>query len=412
MAMNFGKSKNNTLKNAIRKTEEANAKIARDIPIEKIEETPANEYVFGYDESDIDRLAEEIREHGFDGAIEVVALGDDKYRVISGHQRLRAVIKNGAKSIPCYVSTNLSEAEQYRKLIASNILTRKLTPLAYARAIDLYIKKYLADIPKWGSGEKRPNWGSGGQRKEIAHFFNIGEGAVQRYMAILKMPEPLQLLCNGNDFPFSALTEATSLTEAQKQELSDKVQEYIAEVKARGDAPEGGYLISRTTVIQMINAIRDKAERAANAKAMEQAALPQKSAVSDYDSSSPAERSFLGAPPAPAYMEEETDEDEQALQPENTAPFMPAPEPAPDPGSASFAEPAGSDTAPFTPAEPVQAPVPQPSISVIDFRIEKIAQDLQALSESRAVASNAEAVAQSIKACREAIAQIEDRVLS
>lgn len=114
MALDFSKSKNNTLLNTFKKSEETNTKVIRELPIEQLVETETNEYIFGISDLDVERLSEEIRDHGFSGSISVMDLENGKYQIISGHQRFRAVKKLGWKTIPCMVSPRMSTESQYR----------------------------------------------------------------------------------------------------------------------------------------------------------------------------------------------------------------------------------------------------------------------------------------------------------
>ena len=210
---------NQSLQNAVVKTEQMNTRPVVNIPVDQIEETPDNEKTFGYDPEEIDNLSFEIENHGFTGAIDVVKTGVNKYQVFSGHQCLLAVKKLGWQTIPCIVSEDLSHDELIRKMLAGNILSRKMSPLAYARAIKLYEEEVLS-IP--GSKPKGMR-----TREAEAKFFGVGEGQIQRYKAILLMPEEIQELCKNRDFPYSYLIDAVTFSQEDMQLLSDRILEYI-----------------------------------------------------------------------------------------------------------------------------------------------------------------------------------------
>ena len=76
MALDFSNTKSSNMVNTVFKkadsTEMDNKK--RDIDVKLIDSNPDNEYIFGHD--DIDYLAAEIGEDGFNGAIEVYAKSD------------------------------------------------------------------------------------------------------------------------------------------------------------------------------------------------------------------------------------------------------------------------------------------------------------------------------------------------
>lgn len=213
------------------------------VPVADIEETQNNEYIFGIDEGDVNRLAEEIKDHGFIGSIDVVDLHNGKYQVFAGHQRLRAVKKLGWETVPCTVAADMSEEELYRKLLASNVLNRKISPLGYARAIDAYKKEVLA--------KEKP---AGRTRTLCAKFFNVAEGQVQRYEAILKTTPYVQELCRTGELPYAPLAEATSFTQEQQEELEQKIRSF----KSRNQ----GISLSMNLLSGMINDIKESQRRA------------------------------------------------------------------------------------------------------------------------------------------------------
>ena len=228
---------NNALSGMLTQMPTLNSNIQVEIPISQIQETDDNEFIFGYDEGEIRRLANEIEEGGFVGTIDVVRKGVNQYQVFSGHQRLRAMKLLGRKTIPCTVTEDMPDDELYRKLLASNILVRKLNPLSYSRAIEEYDHKVLQ--------VKKPR---GSKRTLIAEFFGISTGMVSIYQAIAKMPVGLQEKCADPDFPFSSLQHAVTLTDKQKEILLNQINQYEATHKLDP--------ISAKTLTGMIEAIK------------------------------------------------------------------------------------------------------------------------------------------------------------
>lgn len=223
-----------------------------DLPVDSIVETESNEYIFGISEADVNRLAEEIGEHGFTGSIDVVDLHNGKYQVFAGHQRLRAVKKLGWTTIPCTVAGEMTESELLRKLLASNVLNRKISPLGYARAIDTYKKEVLAK-------EKF----EGRTRDACAKFFNIGAGQVQRYEAILKATPYVQELCEKGEIPFYPLAEATTFTKEQQEELEKQIRQF--------QARNSELTLSANLLSGIIRSIRDEESRKEAQKRLEEA---------------------------------------------------------------------------------------------------------------------------------------------
>jgi ParB family chromosome partitioning protein len=240
MGLDFTRSKNSILKDVVKKnTEESNSKIIKNIPLEDIEENPVNEQIFNMD--GIEQLADTIKKEGFSGSIEVIALGNGKYQIYSGHRRYRAVRSLGYPTIPCTIEEKPSETLLMRKLLSSNIQTRKMLPLDYARAIAEYEKILKAEGFK------------GDKRAEIARFFNTSGGQIYRYMAISKMIPRLQVMTNEPEFPYTAFLDANKFNKSQQELLADKIDYY------REQHPELG--IPRVVIQQFCKEIEQETDR-------------------------------------------------------------------------------------------------------------------------------------------------------
>ena len=225
-----------------------------DIPIEDIVFNQLNEYLFGL--KGIDKFAEHIKEDGFHGAIEVFALSNGKYEIFAGHRRFLALKKNGAKSIPCIVNQNVDDIERTKNLIGSNIHTRTLSPLNYARCIEVYKRDVLAK-----------NGFKGDKRKECARYFDISQSQVYRYECITKMIPELQQLCDDSSFPYSAFAFAGNLRDDLQQELYNQVMSYYETTKQPHSENSGSeedtdlFVLSKKRIEQMINSIKTRDER-------------------------------------------------------------------------------------------------------------------------------------------------------
>jgi len=397
MAIDFKKSKNNTLTNTFKKMEETNTQIVREIPLDKLVETELNEFIFGILDSDVSRLAEEIQEHGFTGSIDVVDLHNGTYQVISGHQRLRAVRSLGWKTIPCTVSGDLDEEEKYRKLIASNVLTRKITPLAYARAIEVFKERVIANNPNI----------KGSKRTYIAHFFNIAEGQVQRFEAISGMPEEIQEMCNSREFPYSALVYASTFTAEQKQELLQMIKTYTN----KNDPST----VSVTLIRQFINSIKEKQEREEARKKVEDlqkkseklmesisSDKPVSSGLTE-DSSDTTDKQSNASQSATVDDSTEEHREEENLPGLETDPTEAILEDSDEFETTEFASAEESETEQADiPAETTDIPVPQ----TIDSSLVDISRQLTELTNGEYSVGDRFLVLKTINACREAIEKI------
>ena len=216
-----------TYSQAFRKNEtDKNAVIAKNIPLDMIDENPDNEQVFCM--NDVEYYAEGIKEEGFAGAIWVFDKGNGRYEISSGHQRFRAVQKlretdSTVTTIPCIISKMPDEISKSIRLLSSNIRNRRLSPMEWARAIEYYKQNVLEPLKDQG---KKPQ---GKTRDLCARFCNMSPTTVARYEALMKLSTELQDILEHNDqyIPYTSLYEAATLSEEAQSILAHKINSEI-----------------------------------------------------------------------------------------------------------------------------------------------------------------------------------------
>lgn len=184
-----------------------NDSVKQDIDVKLIDENPDNEYLFGYD--DLEFLAEEVKDDGFSGIVEVYAKKDGRYEINSGHKRFRAAKLNGIKKVPCLVTEYPDEVTKAKKLIMSNIHNRNISPLRMARCLDYYDRKVLKDSGNY----------EGSRRNELAKRFNMTSSAVGRYLQLLSLIPQFQEYVNRPGASYVKFVQLSSLPEYKQVEL-------------------------------------------------------------------------------------------------------------------------------------------------------------------------------------------------
>lgn len=245
MGLNFGAGATNEMVNRVIKkaddTEMDHKK--RDIPLDQIDMNKDNEYIFGY--SDIDFLAKEIEESGFHGAIEVYAMPDGRYEIMSGHRRYLACKKLGYSTIPCIVSEITDPATIAEQIIMSNIHHRDMTPLRMARAIQYYSDNVLKEKKKDYQGKKR---------NALAEKFNMSERNIHRYLGILKLIPELQELCDSKSIPYTYLTDNVVQC---SENVQRKLYERLLQLAPDGKIEE----LSKKMIEMQLESIKAEEER-------------------------------------------------------------------------------------------------------------------------------------------------------
>jgi ParB family chromosome partitioning protein len=183
------------------------------LPISALEEDPANPRT-EFPESDIDELADDIRQHGVLQPIVVhPADANGRYRIHFGAKRLRAAQRAGLQQVPVVIRD--APADPYAQ-VAENQKRHGLTPLDLARFI-------------------RGRVNAGESNATIAKRLGMNLTTVAHHLALLDLPPALeQALKSGRCTSPRTLHELSTLHE----ERPEQVRALVA-----GDAQ-----ITRTTV--------------------------------------------------------------------------------------------------------------------------------------------------------------------
>lgn len=214
MALDFKKGRSGAL-SAIAEKQNTSQSIIN-IPASKIVENKMNSQIFNMD--DIENLAEEIRDNGFHGAIEVVRQNNGNYEIISGHRRFRALQINGVQEIPCIILDIPADDEEKKLsvLITANTFNREISPLSMARAIDM-AEKHIFSKKK------------GNTRKALADFFKISESQIHRFKSLLRLIPEFQDLVETKQVPYAYLSEVAVKEEEFQKEVYERIMEKVSE---------------------------------------------------------------------------------------------------------------------------------------------------------------------------------------
>lgn len=171
---------NNRLAQAGAKIEKEQNAVERTeiIPIEAIEFNGDN--IFNIDDSDesIAELAENIKENGLLHNIVVVETAPNKYLLISGERRTRAMKYLGRDKIKATIKKELSDLEVLKMLFFANSETREYSTEEKVQIIE----GFLAKIKKF---EKTSEKESAKKFKEyVAQAFNVSERQAHKLISI------------------------------------------------------------------------------------------------------------------------------------------------------------------------------------------------------------------------------------
>lgn len=202
-------------------SEEEQKNLSRDIPVDDLVPFPENEDVFGMDNEQITLTAAMIKEHGFWGAIWVTPYRDGKYMIISGHQRWKAAIAAGQKTIPAFVY-EIDQETAYRMWIDSNQLQRKATPYAKFKLIQS-ARKHIEEREKAGD----PHYININVYDKLVELTHIPKAGISRYESIGKLPQNARNYCQLDGFPYTLILPAAKFGEEKKEAFDEALHSYM-----------------------------------------------------------------------------------------------------------------------------------------------------------------------------------------
>lgn len=198
-------------------------KSAVNIPLEKIRPFEGHPYKV-IDNEEMNALIESIQEQGILSPLILRPLEntEDEYELISGHRRLRAAQKAGAKNVPVFIYA-VSRDEAAIMLVDSNLHREHILPSEKARAYKLKMDamKRSAGRPIKNSSQLATNYDTA---TEIGKDLGESRDQVFRYIRLNNLiPELLDLVDEGR-IALTPAVELSYLTEEQQYSLLGTIE--------------------------------------------------------------------------------------------------------------------------------------------------------------------------------------------
>ena len=194
-------------------------KSAVNIPLEKIRPFEGHPYKV-IDNDEMNALIESIQEQGILSPLIVRPLEntEDEYELISGHRRLRAAQKAGAKNVPVFIYA-VSRDEAAIMLVDSNLHREHILPSekAFAYKLKLEALKHQGKTSSQVGTKLRSD-------EIIASQSEDSRNQVQRYIRLTYLiPELLDLVDEGR-IALTPAVELSYLTEEQQYSLLGTIE--------------------------------------------------------------------------------------------------------------------------------------------------------------------------------------------
>jgi ParB/RepB/Spo0J family partition protein len=168
---------------------------------------------------ELQELAESIRQHGMQHAVEVLPDGT----IVAGHQRVRAAKLLGWTEIDVIVRHDLADADDLTVLailVEDNLIRRQMDPVALARSY-----RYLAEIERNENYEDMGQAERGDIRDRIAARLGgrVSGRTLDRYERVLDTPRPVQDAVSRRQLPMGTALKIAELAEEEQQAIADQI---------------------------------------------------------------------------------------------------------------------------------------------------------------------------------------------
>ncbi len=172
--------------------------MSQDLPIERIRPNP---YQARREFTDLDELAEAIRQQGFISRLRVRPDPTEagSYQLVYGERRLRAAERAGLTSIPCDVAAH-TDRELIEIGLVENIQRQDLNPLEEARAFQTFMRELDYSI------------------RTLAERLGKHRSYIEGRLALLRAPEDVQELVMRRPDTLDAARQIASVPDPTERE--------------------------------------------------------------------------------------------------------------------------------------------------------------------------------------------------
>ena len=182
----------------------------------------------------LDDMVESVRENGILSPIIVLKKDNNKYEILSGHNRVNAARLVNLKTVPCIVKENLSKEQTYTYVIETNLMQRSfsdLLPTEKALVLKMRYEKIASQgkrndlqkeinnleqgiIEKESKEEDKTN-----SRKVLGKEYNLSGASIARYLRLNELSKSWKQEVDNEKI---GLTMAVDLSYLPKE-----IQEYL-----------------------------------------------------------------------------------------------------------------------------------------------------------------------------------------
>ena len=177
-----------------------------------------------YDGKRLEDMVENVREHGVVTPIIVRPIGDGKYEILSGHNRVNAAKIAGMKTIPGLIKEGLSDDEATLLVINLNFNQRGFTDLSYRDRINAISQLYAISKKQGKRSDLTEEIEVDETRsaaEETSSRYDLSPRMIRRYVKLSELNDHIINMLDDETLPFMAAYEIAFLNQREQQLFSN-----------------------------------------------------------------------------------------------------------------------------------------------------------------------------------------------
>lgn len=198
-----------------------------------------------YEGDRLNDMVESIKEHGVITPLIVRTISDDKYEILSGHNRANSAKIAGLDDVPVVIKEGLTDEEAMLIVTETNLIQRSFTDLSHSERARVLAEHYkaikqqgrrtdliseierLSNTDKLQENSTLPLIGEKSRSDvKVAQQYDLSKNTISRYLRIDTLIGELKDRIDNNEIPFTSGVDLSFLKVAEQKIIESIIGDY------------------------------------------------------------------------------------------------------------------------------------------------------------------------------------------
>ncbi|MGJ0847811.1 ParB N-terminal domain-containing protein [Tissierella praeacuta] len=198
-----------------------------------------------YEGERLNDMVESIKEHGVITPLIVRPLENDKYEILSGHNRANSAKIAGVEKVPVFIKENITDEEAMLIVTETNLIQRSFSELSHSEKARILTERHNAikeqgrrtdlinEIERMSNTDDLQENSDLGQfvqklesRDKIGNQYDLSGKTISRYLRIDMLIDELKLRLDNGELPFMAGVDLSFLKEDEQEMVEAILDDY------------------------------------------------------------------------------------------------------------------------------------------------------------------------------------------